>query len=238
MTVTQTRSPRKTLRRVPGLPLVVTTEIVPTPVSATKKADPNGYYEVLGLDPSRDYTDEEVKRAYWSKAKKFHPDGSTPDEELFRRVQTAYSVLSDPEERAKYDALQSDERWLDEEVIAAILKNLLPSGNGDAIDIIKKGLASSDTIVGPPTIAPPGPQYDEFVFYHYDGEDVPEQLIRDSWAACIVAEMIERGESGDVRLGFTTGRPHVIDKPWGRVMMASGTPSSAAAQKLVAKFLK
>ncbi len=62
------------------------------------------YYEVLGI--SRTATAEEIKKTYRKKALELHPDknpGNKQAEELFKEATEAYSVLSDPENRQKYD---------------------------------------------------------------------------------------------------------------------------------------
>ena len=62
------------------------------------------YYEVLGLD--RKATDDEIKKSFRSMARKFHPDKNPDDpgaEKNFKEVQEAYAILSNPEERRKYD---------------------------------------------------------------------------------------------------------------------------------------
>lgn len=61
------------------------------------------YYDVLGV--SRDASDDEIKKAYRSLAKKYHPDiNKAPDaEEKFKEINEAYEVLSDPEKRKTYD---------------------------------------------------------------------------------------------------------------------------------------
>jgi molecular chaperone DnaJ len=62
------------------------------------------YYEVLGV--SREAPEQEIKSAYRKLAVKYHPDknpGSKEAEENFKVAAEAYSVLSDPEKRARYD---------------------------------------------------------------------------------------------------------------------------------------
>ena len=62
------------------------------------------YYEILGLDKSADA--DAIKRAYRQQAKKYHPDlhpGDAEAEKNFKEVNEAYSILSDPEQKAKYD---------------------------------------------------------------------------------------------------------------------------------------
>lgn len=62
------------------------------------------YYELLGV--SRTASSDEVKRAYRQLARKLHPDVNRDDpraEERFKEIAKAYSVLSDPEKRARYD---------------------------------------------------------------------------------------------------------------------------------------
>lgn len=62
------------------------------------------YYRVLGVP--RDATPEQIKKAYRQLARKHHPDvNRTPDAAArMKAVNEAYSVLSDPEQRAEYDA--------------------------------------------------------------------------------------------------------------------------------------
>ncbi|GIL81121.1 hypothetical protein Vretifemale_10244 [Volvox reticuliferus] len=63
------------------------------------------YYEILGV--SSDSTAEEIKAAYRSLAKSLHPDVSQEEdaEQVFAEVNQAYGVLSDVQERGKYDYL-------------------------------------------------------------------------------------------------------------------------------------
>lgn len=62
------------------------------------------YYELLGV--SRDASADEMKRAYRRLARQLHPDANPDDAEAeakFKEVSHAYSVLSDEEQRARYD---------------------------------------------------------------------------------------------------------------------------------------
>ena len=62
------------------------------------------YYEVLGVDKNASASD--IKKAYRKLAIQYHPD-KNPDnkeaEEKFKEAAEAYSVLSDPDKKARYD---------------------------------------------------------------------------------------------------------------------------------------
>lgn len=62
------------------------------------------YYEVLGL--KKGASDDEIKKAFRKMAMKYHPDRNPGDknaEEQFKQINEAYSVLSDPDKKSKYD---------------------------------------------------------------------------------------------------------------------------------------
>ncbi len=67
-------------------------------------AEKRDYYEVLGVSKTADA--DEIKKAFRTQAKKYHPDmhpGDKDAEEKFKEAQEAYAVLSDPERRKQYD---------------------------------------------------------------------------------------------------------------------------------------
>lgn len=66
--------------------------------------DKRDYYEVL--DVSRTATDQELKSSYRRLAMRYHPDknpGDATAEEKFKEAAEAYAVLSDADQRRRYD---------------------------------------------------------------------------------------------------------------------------------------
>jgi curved DNA-binding protein len=68
------------------------------------------FYEVLGV--SRDADQSEIQRAYRKLARTLHPDVNKDPgaEERFKGLSEAYDVLSDPDQRKRYDAFGEDFR--------------------------------------------------------------------------------------------------------------------------------
>lgn len=73
------------------------------------------FYEVLGV--SRTASQDEIQQAYRKLARKYHPDVNKDPgaEERFKDLNEAYSVLSDPKTRARYDRFGEDFRKIPED---------------------------------------------------------------------------------------------------------------------------
>jgi len=59
------------------------------------------YYQILGV--SKNASPEEVKKAYYKLAHKYHPSRKDGDEKKFKEINEAYQILSDKEKRSQYD---------------------------------------------------------------------------------------------------------------------------------------
>jgi len=70
--------------------------------------DNKGYYAVLGISEKANY--KEIRHAYRRLARKYHPDrnNSTSAEEMIKKINIAFEVLSDHTKRAQYDRMEFD----------------------------------------------------------------------------------------------------------------------------------
>jgi curved DNA-binding protein len=78
-----------------------------------RDSDLPDHYDVLQLSPRADQ--ETIQRVYRHLAKRFHPDNAeSGDAERFKRILEAFRLLSDPEQRARYDVKleqRREDRW-------------------------------------------------------------------------------------------------------------------------------
>jgi curved DNA-binding protein len=73
------------------------------------------YYKILGI--SKNATEKEIKSAYRKLARKYHPDVNPDNKEAeikFKQINEANEVLSDPENRKKYDKYGKDWKHAEE----------------------------------------------------------------------------------------------------------------------------
>ena len=68
--------------------------------------DSKEYYAVLGVSEKASY--KQIKYAYRRLARRYHPDrnNSTYAEEMIKKINTAFEVLSDEVKRAQYDGME------------------------------------------------------------------------------------------------------------------------------------
>ena len=70
------------------------------------------HYEVLQVSPRAD--NDTIERVFRHLAKRYHPDAEGGNSDRFVQLMEAFRVLSDPEQRARYDAQYENaaqERW-------------------------------------------------------------------------------------------------------------------------------
>jgi len=78
------------------------------------------YYNILGIERNSNF--QEIKKAYYRKAKECHPDlfnNSAQKTEEFKALVSAFDILSDPEKRRRYD-----QRFFNDEAAAQAVQGI------------------------------------------------------------------------------------------------------------------
>ncbi|KFY24640.1 hypothetical protein V493_05115 [Pseudogymnoascus sp. VKM F-4281 (FW-2241)] len=132
------------------------------------------YYELLGVD--RQASDDEIKKAYRRKALELHPDRNYGDVEdstrLFAEVQSAYQILSDPQERAWYDSHRD-----------AILRDS-DIGSGDHFEHDMRYTSAADLTILMGKFSPNMPFTNSLDGFYGRLQSVFEALTKEEDAAC------------------------------------------------------
>lgn len=207
--------------RVPGRPVIA--EFSLSLPYQEKKADPNRYYQALGLSKNHNYSMNQIRTAFRVQVKKYHPDGSEPDPVKYEDITIAFAVLSDFETRRKYDNLEKTQLWLDARVTGEIIKQIQPDQYEKVLQDIKQVL-KADVPEEPLNWLEP----EEFCYYHYEGETLPDPIIRDRWFLYFMQALWSKGHKGEeVKVGFSQESPHIVERVWGKVFFVSGNPNIA-----------
>ena len=69
--------------------------------SFTSYDNSKNWYKILNLD--KNATPEDIKKSYYTLAKKYHPDVNKGSDSQFKEINHAYEILSNEESRRKYD---------------------------------------------------------------------------------------------------------------------------------------
>lgn len=108
------------------------------------------YYEILGL--TKGATADEIKKAYRKLALEHHPDKGG-DTTLFQEIAEAYSILSDPDKRAKYDQFGHNHphETMSDDSVSDLLKEFIRRHqfggfNGPQTSTVRKGAPKQMTI--------------------------------------------------------------------------------------------
>ena len=69
------------------------------------------YYDILGI--SKDASEDQIKQSFRSLARKYHPDKNPDDpeaESMFKEIQEAYAILSNPDKGESTMSLGTKDR--------------------------------------------------------------------------------------------------------------------------------
>ena len=78
-------------------------------------------YKILKI--KKKATQEEIKKAFHKLAKQYHPDKENGNEEMFKKINEAYTILSDPEQRKFYDTFGTVRNSDSHKIMNTVIQN-------------------------------------------------------------------------------------------------------------------
>mgnify|MGYP000849636869 FL=1 len=177
--------------------------------AARNTNDPNGYYEELGLYPWA--TDDEIRTALRTMFKRYHPDGTSPDEGKFMRFKEIGEVLLNPVNKKRYEATKSGELFIDSEIRQVIALE------GISLDEVATPFDDEEE--------------DREIFFDYFAADhMPWDMLQaQHWYEYLVAVAPMVGYTKTIRVMLHDGKPDWLDRA-GILMIPRGwKPNSANA---------
>lgn len=155
--------------------------------------DPNGYYEELGLYPWA--SQDEIRTALRVMFKRYHPDGTAPDEAKFMRFKEIGEVLLNPVNKRRYDSTKPGELFIDSEIRQVIAL--------EGIDLSEVASPFDDM-----------PDEDREIFFDYFAADHTEwdMLLAQDWYEYLVQVAPMVGYSKAIRVMLHDGKPDWLDR--------------------------
>lgn len=173
--------------------------------------DPNGYFSDLDLPPYA--TEREVRRRCKFLLSVFHPDGSSPNPELFRRISMIYAVLRDPVQRSLYEHTPEGHVYVDEQVVQDHRDGLLSSS------VFEKKSEQPETWT-----------------YFSDSPEPGDKKLAEQWYSLLLRAAYDTGAwAGTIRLHLTTKR--VNDVVGEEVYVYKHDPDPDRATAVVRRWL-
>lgn len=180
--------------------------------------DPNGYYEELGLYPWA--SDDEVRTALRTMFKRYHPDGTSPDERKFMRFKEIGEVLLNPVNKRRYEATKPGELFIDSEIRQVIALE------GISLDEVATPFDDDDAV-------------EREVFFDYFAADHTawDMMLAQEWYEYLVQVAPMVAYTKAIRIMLHDGNPDWLDRAGILMVPRRWKPNSANAFALMSVLL-